>query len=56
MSIKVYNLDVEEFEGSKSASKVEFEGIKSGEEEMEAARSRALPNQKGFQGLCSNTT
>lgn len=56
MSIKVYNLDVEEFKGSKSASKVEFEGIKSGEGEMEAAPSRALPDEKGFQGLCSNTT
>lgn len=41
----MYNLDVEEFKGSKSATEVEWEGIKSGEEEMEAGPSRALTDQ-----------
>lgn len=43
----MYNLDIEEFKGSKSATEVECEGIKSGEEEMEAEPSRALTDQDG---------
>lgn len=40
--MEMYNPDVEEFKSSKSATAVEFEGIKSSEAEMKVEPSKKL--------------
>lgn len=48
----MYDPDVGEFKSSKSASAVEFEGIKSSEEEMKVEPTADLSQiQERFQGL-----